>query len=153
MLDGIRQRDWLSRRLRHRVDASKMFSLVDEPPICDDFNERILNRVSLREMLSHLPRRPRLLLQLYDLEGMSMEEVGQTLKVSESRISQLRRRTIEALRQRLTLSVNHPEDEPRLQPAQKTSPAPRAMARRRGSLSTAPADQEPSANGIASAPA
>ena len=55
----------------------------------------------LRAELEALPERDQEILRLYDLEGWTLQEVGDRLGVSESRISQLRSRALARLRERM----------------------------------------------------
>jgi RNA polymerase sigma factor for flagellar operon FliA len=60
-------------------------------------------RQSLKELITgHLPRRERLVLLLYYYENMTMKEVGKTLGISESRVSQMRTLLLAQLRAKLT---------------------------------------------------
>ncbi|WP_052890097.1 FliA/WhiG family RNA polymerase sigma factor [Thermogemmatispora carboxidivorans] len=53
---------------------------------------------ALSQAIEHLPRRERLLLALYYVEGLSMSEIGRTLGISQSRVSQLHAQTLLHLR-------------------------------------------------------
>ena len=55
-------------------------------------------RTRLARAISHLPRRNRKLLYLYYYRELSMKQIGRSLKVHESRVSQLHALTIERLR-------------------------------------------------------
>lgn len=56
----------------------------------------------LRSELAALPERDREILELYDLEGWTLQEIGDRLGVSESRVSQLRTRALGRLRERMS---------------------------------------------------
>lgn len=56
----------------------------------------------LRSELTQLPARDREVIELYDLAGWTLREVGDRLGVSESRVSQLRSRALGRLRERMS---------------------------------------------------
>ena len=97
-------------------------------------------RCRLAHAISHLPRRNRKLLYLYYYREFSMKEIGQNLKVHESRVSQLHAMTIDRLRnaladrktKRLTVTQNLKSPQ---QPLRKLSKY-RATACRSSSVST-----------------
>lgn len=55
----------------------------------------------LRAELAALPDRDREIIELYDLEGWTLREVGERIGVSESRVSQIRSRVLRRLRERM----------------------------------------------------
>lgn len=55
----------------------------------------------LKRELSSLPERDQLILRLYDLESYKLREIAKKLGVTESRVSQLRTRALNRLRDRL----------------------------------------------------
>lgn len=55
----------------------------------------------LREAISMLPEKDKLILNLYYFEKLTLKEIGKILKVSESRVSQLHSRAIIRLRENL----------------------------------------------------
>lgn len=78
---------------------------VREPGESMDVEDRLSHveeMARLRAALATLPSREREIIELYDLEGWTLREVGERLGVSESRVSQLRSRTLARLRQQLT---------------------------------------------------
>lgn len=96
-------------------------------------------RCRLAHAISHLPRRNRKLLYLYYYRELSMKEIGQNLKVHESRVSQLHAMTIDRLRNALadrktSLTVTQNKKSPQ-QPLRKLSKY-RATACRSSSVST-----------------
>lgn len=56
----------------------------------------------LAEAIDHLPERERLVVALYYYEGLTLKEIGEVLRVSESRISQIHTKAILRLRGRLS---------------------------------------------------
>ncbi|RAQ97872.1 FliA/WhiG family RNA polymerase sigma factor [Thermogemmatispora tikiterensis] len=62
---------------------------------------------ALSQAIEHLPRRERLLLALYYVEGLSMSEIGKILGISQSRVSQLHTQTL--LHLRISLGLHEPQ--------------------------------------------
>ncbi|GER83408.1 sigma 28 (flagella/sporulation) [Thermogemmatispora aurantia] len=62
---------------------------------------------ALSQAIEHLPRRERLLLALYYVEGLSMSEIGKILGISQSRVSQLHAQTL--LHLRISLGLHEPQ--------------------------------------------
>lgn len=63
--------------------------------------ERRELRTALADAISRLPERERTVIVLYYLEGMTLAQIGQILRVSESRTSQLHTKAVLALRAKL----------------------------------------------------
>jgi RNA polymerase sigma-B factor len=68
----------------------------------DDGFERVEQRYMLRSGLTHLPAREREILHLRFYEGLTQREIAERVGVSQMHVSRLIRRSIEALRERLT---------------------------------------------------
>lgn len=62
--------------------------------------ESLLEKVS--EVLSQLKEREQLIVQLYYYEELSLKEISEILDISESRISQIHKKMLKKLRERLT---------------------------------------------------
>lgn len=62
--------------------------------------ESLLEKVS--EVLSQLKEREQLIVQLYYYEELSLKEISEILEISESRISQIHKKLLKKLRERLT---------------------------------------------------
>lgn len=71
----------------------------------DDGHERRIHRAEKREAVQRLLRglseRERLIVLLYYLDGWTMKEIGETLDLSESRVSQMHSEIIVKMRQRV----------------------------------------------------
>ncbi len=85
------------------VDKKSLMSILEvckmsNPHLSLDMTalQRILTRV-----LNELPERQRLVLVLYYYEELRLKEIGQVLRVTESRVSQLHAQAIQKLRVRL----------------------------------------------------
>ena len=61
--------------------------------------QALLEKVS--ELLSELKERDQLIIQLYYYEELNLKEISELLKISESRISQIHKRLLKKLRERL----------------------------------------------------
>jgi RNA polymerase sigma-B factor len=71
----------------------------------DDGFERVEQRHMLRSGLTHLPAREREILHLRFYEGLTQREIADRIGVSQMHVSRLIRRSIDALRERLTTPV------------------------------------------------
>jgi RNA polymerase sigma factor for flagellar operon FliA len=65
--------------------------------------ERVEQRQALRAAIGRLDDRDRAVIVLYYLEGMTLAQIGDILRVTESRVSQLHTRAVLALRAKLTV--------------------------------------------------
>jgi RNA polymerase sigma-B factor len=78
------------------------FDALDSLGGDDDGFERVEQRYMLRSGLTHLPPREREILHLRFYEGLTQREIAERVGVSQMHVSRLIRRSIEALRERLT---------------------------------------------------
>ena len=70
---------------------------------CDSLTrEEALNQ--LRQALMALPEKDRLVLSLYYYERLTLKQIGEVFHVTESRVSQIRRRAISRLREQVQLA-------------------------------------------------
>lgn len=83
--------------------ASWLSELADDDPEGNPeaVVDRVAERGALREAMAHLPEREGMLIRMYYQEGASMRAIGETLGVSESRVSQLHARALRLLREAL----------------------------------------------------
>lgn len=121
MLDGLRDRDHVSRNMRSRGEApnlqsfaTKLFesdagrvrnlgdTLVDQRSSADI--DAFDGRDHFARLLTDLTRSERLVIELYYAADMTMKEIGRVLDLSESRVSQMHGNLIAQLRARLTRS-------------------------------------------------
>jgi len=98
------------------IDQAQTFSNTDKKSIMDilegsrtnnPFNQ--LNVKSIKEVVAHaieeLPERQRLVLSLYYYEDLNLKEIGQVLRVTESRVSQLHAQAVTRLRAKLASTI------------------------------------------------
>jgi RNA polymerase sigma factor for flagellar operon FliA len=98
------------------IDQSTSFSNTDKKSIMDilegsrtnsPFNQ--LNVKSIKDVVAtaieELPERQRLVLSLYYYEDLNLKEIGQVLRVTESRVSQLHAQAVTRLRARLSATI------------------------------------------------
>jgi RNA polymerase sigma factor for flagellar operon FliA len=64
---------------------------------------------AVTDAIAQLPEREQLVMQLYYVEEFNLKEIGETLGVSESRVSQILSSVVKKLRG--TLKVDGPETE------------------------------------------
>jgi RNA polymerase sigma factor (sigma-70 family) len=122
MQDGLRERDWAQRSMREsegtinvpRVPALgrvQLDQLIDPRARAPD---QVLSERATRQLIRHLPRRARLALLLYFLEGLNMKATGQVFAMTEAGASLLIKRTLRSLAAAATprsssrVSLNHP---------------------------------------------
>jgi RNA polymerase sigma factor for flagellar operon FliA len=103
ILDYLRRADFLTRGHRAQVR--------DDPPLHVPIesgqedrrataSQTVEERDQIAVVLSCLSSRERAIVVLYDLEGLSMREIGRSLGMSENRVSQIRANVLARLRAR-----------------------------------------------------
>lgn len=101
----------LEEKLPDRGGESKTVSLIDtiEDPNgsnpLKDLGYQEVKRI-LKETISELPEKEKLVIALYHYEELTLKEIGKVLGITESRISQIHSKTILKLRGRLIARVN-----------------------------------------------
>jgi RNA polymerase sigma factor for flagellar operon FliA len=102
------------------IDESQTFSTVDKKSIlnilegCRLNNPLVqLNMKTIKDVVTkaieELPERQRLVLSLYYYEDLNLKEIGQVLRVTESRVSQLHAQALSRLRGRLNVTIESGE--------------------------------------------
>ena len=88
--------------------ASSSHANLDDFDLADELSYAAEHRIedgavsdSVMRSVAELPERDRILIALYYFEGLTFSEVGRVLGVTESRVSQLHRRAMGTLRERL----------------------------------------------------
>jgi RNA polymerase sigma factor for flagellar operon FliA len=96
--------------LHHAADAgaeeeSRLFETI--PDLASRGPDEALTHeetlAELREAFTTLPEKERLVLSLYYYEELSLRQIGELLHVTESRVSQIRARAIQRLRERVQM--------------------------------------------------
>ncbi len=86
------------------VDKKSILNLLESCKISNPYNQ--LNLKSIKEIVTkaieELPEKQRLVLSLYYYEDLNLKEIGQVLRVTESRVSQLHAQAVSRLRGKLT---------------------------------------------------
>ena len=118
ILDELRAQDWLPRRARwaaegkpgHEATVVAVIGLDEahERAVVDDdardastLLEEMDDARRLAEVVAQLPPRERLIVQMHYFQGVRFKDIGETLGVSEPRVSQLHSRAIGQLRKLL----------------------------------------------------
>lgn len=99
------------RRVYGKVSYTSLASLdelggvEDLAPLSADLLEDEETRTVLIHAVKGLVERDRIIIVLYYFEGLTLSEIGQVLRVTESRVSQLHTRATLALRAKLAVSI------------------------------------------------
>ncbi len=117
ILDELRRLDFLPRAMRDRArEAGEECPAIVALPRDEDGHETVAGReggggeeeVEQRDLMDRLareiaalPERMRLVMELYHGEGLKMREIGDRLRLTESRVSQIHAQAVRLLRQRL----------------------------------------------------
>ncbi|KKW93486.1 sigma-70 family RNA polymerase sigma factor [Sphingobium chungbukense] len=80
-------------------DQSMWFADVEDR--ADDVMERESLKVALAKCIGDLPQREALVLQLYFVEELNLEEIGATLDIGAARVCQIKKAALDKLREKL----------------------------------------------------
>ncbi|MFN9066939.1 MAG: sigma-70 family RNA polymerase sigma factor, partial [Bdellovibrionales bacterium] len=86
------------------LEGSKSFNPLNQ------LNVKVVKDI-VAKAIEELPERQRLVLSLYYFEDLNLKEIGQVLRVTESRVSQLHAQAVQRLRAKLQLSLGNSEIE------------------------------------------
>jgi RNA polymerase sigma factor FliA len=104
------------------IDDSQTFNSVDKKSILNlleatklnnplnQLNVKVVKEV-MTKAISELPEKQRLVLSLYYYEDLNLKEIGQVLRVTESRVSQLHAQAVSRLRNKLAELIDDDEVE------------------------------------------
>ncbi len=101
----------LEERLPDRGSESKSLSVIDTVEDINGSNPlkelgyAEVKRI-LKETISDLPEKEKLVVALYHYEELTLKEIGQVLGITESRVSQIHSKAMLKLRSRLTQRMN-----------------------------------------------
>jgi len=91
----------------HQESIDEIYSdhsmwFADREEGADDALDRERLKEAVAEAIGSLPEREAMVLQLYFVEEMNLEEIGQTLNVGAARICQIKKAALDRVRQQLT---------------------------------------------------
>ncbi len=83
------------------VYSDRSSAFASEEPNAFDNLEREGLRDALAGAIARLPRRESLVLQLYFIEELTLDEIGQTMDVGAARVCQIKKQALDRLREKL----------------------------------------------------
>ena len=88
-------------------DKKSIVNLLEGAKSANPFNQLNVKVVKdvVAKAIEDLPERQRLVLSLYYFEDLNLKEIGQVLRVTESRVSQLHAQAVLRLRAKLSASI------------------------------------------------
>ncbi|MGZ3744531.1 MAG: FliA/WhiG family RNA polymerase sigma factor [Pseudobdellovibrionaceae bacterium] len=88
-------------------DHKSILNLLEGSKLNNPFNQLNIKSIKLvvTQAIEDLPERQRLVLSLYYYEDLNLKEIGQILRVTESRVSQLHAQAVARLRVKLQQSI------------------------------------------------
>lgn len=95
------------------TDKKSILNLLEGSKLANPYNQLNLKKVKdiVAKAIEDLPERQRLVLSLYYYEDLNLKEIGQVLKVTESRVSQLHAQAVTRLRAKLAATIGSGEIE------------------------------------------
>lgn len=89
-------------------DRKSIANLLEGAKSNNPFNQLNVKAVKdiVAKAIEELPERQRLVLSLYYFEDLNLKEIGQVLRVTESRVSQLHAQAVIRLKSKLSLAIN-----------------------------------------------
>ena len=89
-------------------DKKSILNILEGSKLNNPYNQLNLKSVKevIAEAIEELPERQRLVLSLYYYEDLNLKEIGQVLRVTESRVSQLHAQAVQRLRVKLQQTLN-----------------------------------------------
>ncbi len=95
------------------VDKKSILNLLEGTKLNNPFNQLNIKNVKdlVGKAIDELPERQRLVLSLYYYEEMNLKEIGDVLRVTESRVSQLHAQAVSRLRAKLIVDLGAGEME------------------------------------------
>lgn len=94
-------------------DKKSILNLLEGSKLANPHNQLNIKTVKeiVAQAIEELPERQRLVLSLYYYEDLNLKEIGQVLRVTESRVSQLHAQAVQRLRVKLAVSLGSSEIE------------------------------------------
>lgn len=95
------------------TDKKSILNLLEGSKLANPYNQLNIKKVKdiVAKAIEDLPERQRLVLSLYYYEDLNLKEIGQVLKVTESRVSQLHAQAVTRLRAKLAATISSGEIE------------------------------------------
>ncbi|MCX7977758.1 MAG: FliA/WhiG family RNA polymerase sigma factor [Bdellovibrionaceae bacterium] len=95
------------------TDKKSILNLLEGSRLANPLNQLNLKAVKdiIAKAIEELPERQRLVLSLYYFEDLNLKEIGQVLRVTESRVSQLHAQAVQRLRLKLVSTLESEEIE------------------------------------------
>lgn len=92
-----------------RNDKASIFKILEnESSSFQEMNKKSIQRI-ITQSIEKLHERERIVLSLYYYEEYNLRKIGQILKITESRVSQLHSQAIEKLKAKLMSAINEEE--------------------------------------------
>lgn len=93
------------------TDKKSIINLIEGTKLNNPFNQLNMKQVKdvIAEAIEGLPERQKLVLSLYYFEDLNLKEIGDVLRVTESRVSQLHAQAVTRLRARLQATMSSGE--------------------------------------------
>lgn len=93
------------------TDRKSIANLLEGTKSTNPFNQLNVKLVKdvVAKAIEELPERQRLVLSLYYFEDLNLKEIGQVLRVTESRVSQLHAQAVIRLKAKLAISIESGE--------------------------------------------
>lgn len=97
----------------NHVDKKSILNLLEGSKLANPYNQMNLKAVkdTIAKAIEELPERQRLVLSLYYYEDLNLKEIGEVLRVTESRVSQLHAQAVQRLRAKLAAALGQAEIE------------------------------------------
>lgn len=92
-------------------DKKSILNILEGCKLASPFNQLNIKLVKevVAKSIDELPERQKMVLSLYYYEELSLKEIGQVLRVTESRVSQLHAQAVQKLRAKLTVVITSGE--------------------------------------------
>lgn len=89
------------------TDKKSILNLLEGSRLNNPYNQLNIKTIKdiVAKAIEDLPERQRLVLSLYYFEDLNLKEIGQVLRVTESRVSQLHAQAVQRLRAKLAASL------------------------------------------------
>ncbi len=137
IIDGIRKQDWLPRSLRTKgknekagfvngtlgLNSNYILMSLDDPKFSSsvnntnleecllvntpDFADKIADRICIKNALKNLNQQERRLIYLYYYRGRTFKEIGKVMFITESRVSQIHKKSLKKLKNIIGSFFNH----------------------------------------------